>query len=149
MITKVSMLVWHLELPREGHLAAVHHIYAYLRKKHNSRICFDPNYPDIDKKAFKKCDWKSFYGDMKEAISPNATGSKGKYVNLRLFVNSDHSGDGMARRSRTAFFVFLNMAPIIWFSKWQPTVETFVFGSKFAAMKIVWRPSGDSDTSCL
>ena len=52
------------------------------QKKHNSRICFDPNYPDIDKKAFKKCDWKSFYGDAKEAISPNATGSKGKYVKM-------------------------------------------------------------------
>jgi len=34
--------------------------------------------------------------------------------------------------SRTGF---LNMAPVVWFSKRQPTVETSVFGAEFVAMK--------------
>ena len=68
IITEVSVLSSHLALPREGHLEAVYHIFAYLRKKHNSRMVFDPCYPNIDMTGFKECDWKNFYGDVKEAI---------------------------------------------------------------------------------
>jgi hypothetical protein len=32
--------------------------------------------------------------------------------------------------------IFVNRAPIIWFSKRQNTVETSMFGSEFVAMKI-------------
>jgi hypothetical protein len=35
IITEVSMLPSHLALPREGHLAAVYFVFAYLKKKHN------------------------------------------------------------------------------------------------------------------
>lgn len=135
IITEVSMLSAHLALPREGHLEAVYHIYAYLDKKHNSRIVFDPTYPDIDMSKFKECDWRAFYGDAKEAIPPNAPEARGKSVDLRLFVDSDHAGDLSTRRSRTGFFIFLNSAPIVWFSKRQPTVESSVFGAEFVAMK--------------
>ena len=111
------------------------HIFAYLDKKHNSRIVFDPSYPPIDHSKFKECDWSAFYGDAKEAIPPNAPQPRGKEVDLRLFVDSDHAGDQAIRRSRTGFFVFLNMAPIVWYSKRQPTVESSVFGAEFVAMK--------------
>jgi hypothetical protein len=72
IITEVSMLVSHMALPREGHLEAVFHMFAYLKAKHNSRMVFDPMYPAIDHASFKQCDWKQFYGDVKEAIPPNA-----------------------------------------------------------------------------
>ena len=135
IITEVSMLASHLALPREGHLEVAIHIFAYLDKKHNSRIVFDPSYPPIDHSKFKECDWSAFYGDAKEAIPPNAPQPRGKEVDLRLFVDSDHAGDQAIRRSRTGFFVFLNMAPIVWYSKRQPTVESSVFGAEFVAMK--------------
>ena len=135
IITEVSMLASHLALPREGHLEAVYHIFAYLEKKHNSRVVFDPSYPLIDLSKFKECDWKAFYGDAIEAIPPNAPKPRGLEVDLRLFVDSDHAGDQLIRRSRTGFFIFLNNAPITWFSKRQPTIETSVFGAEFVAMK--------------
>jgi hypothetical protein len=59
----------------------------------------------------------------------------GKEVDLRLFVDSDHAGEQFTRRSRTGFVIYLNMAPIVWFSRRQPTVESSVFGSEFVAMK--------------
>jgi hypothetical protein len=59
----------------------------------------------------------------------------GKDVILRLFVDSDHAGEQMTRRSRTGYLIFLNMAPIQWFSKRQGTVETSVFGAEFVAMR--------------
>lgn len=135
MITEVSALSSHLALPREGHLDALLHVFAYLEKKHNSRLVFDPSYPEIKHDDFKQCDWKHFYGEAKEAIPPNAPPARGKDVDLRMFVDSDHANDKLTRRSRTGFFIYLNMALIVWFSKKQSTVETSVFGAEFVAMK--------------
>jgi hypothetical protein len=135
IITEVSMLASHLALPREGHLEAVFHMFAYLERKHNSRMIFDPTYPSLDRTKFKECSWKEFYGEAKEAIPPNAPEPRGKEIDLRLFVDSDHAGDQLVRRSRTGFLIYLNMAPIVWFSKRQPTIETSVFGAEFVAMK--------------
>ena len=137
MITEVSLLSSHLALPREGHLEAVFHIYAYLAKKHNARMAFDPSYPKIDLSQFKTDEnWKAIYGDVQEPIPPNAPPPRGKPVDLRLFVDSDHAGDKLTRRSRTGFYIFLNSAPIVAYSKKQPTVETSVFGAEFVAMKV-------------
>jgi hypothetical protein len=52
-----------------------------------------------------------------------------------LFVDSDHAGEKFTRRSRTGFVIYLNMAPIVWFSKRQPTVESSVFWAEFVAIK--------------
>lgn len=136
-ITEVSMLSSFLAMPREGHLEALYHIFAYLKNKHNSRIVFDPTYPDIDHTAFKECDWKNIYGDVKEAVPPDAPEPRGKEVDLLSYVDSDHANDKATRRSRTGFFIFVNSAPIVWYSKRQSTCETSVFGAEFVALKQV------------
>ena len=41
----------------------------------------------------------------------------------------------MSRRSHTGVLIYINRAPIIWFSKRQNTVESSTFGSEFVAMK--------------
>ena len=135
MITEVSILASQLALPREGHLDAVFHIFAYLKSHHNARICFDPTYANIDLSVFQEHDWKHFYGDMKEAIPLDAPSPHGKEVELRMFVDSDHAGDKRTRRSHTGFFIFLNSTLIQWVSKKQPMIETSVFGAEFVAMK--------------
>jgi hypothetical protein len=135
IITEVSMLSTFLCMPREGHLDAVYHLFAYMSLHHNERVVFDPTYPDIDMCAFIKTDWKPMYGDVKEAIPPNAPVTRGKAINLRLFVDSDHIGEHFTRRSRTGFVIYLNMAPIVWFSKRKPTVDSSVFGAEFVAIK--------------
>jgi hypothetical protein len=136
IITEVSVLASHLALPREGHMEAVFHIFAYLKAKHNSRMVFDPSYPVIDESQFKEHDWSNFYGDVKEAIPPNAPEPLGKEVDLRLYVDSSHADDAKTRRSRSGYFIFLNSAPVAWLSKKQSTIETSVFGAEFVAMKI-------------
>jgi hypothetical protein len=137
MITEISMLSTHLALPREGHLEAVYHVYRYLKARHNSRIVFDPSYPEIDLSNFQEHDWTKIYGDVKEAIPPDAPSPRGKGVDIRAYVDSDHANDKSTRRSRTGFFIFINNAPIIWFSKKQSTIETSVFGAEFVALKTV------------
>jgi len=97
----------------------------------------DPTYPTIDTSTFNDgADWSNFYGDVKEAIPPNMPEPRGKTLVMRLYVDSDHAGDKLFRRSRTGFILYLNQAPIIWYSKRQGTVETSVFGAEFVAMKV-------------
>jgi hypothetical protein len=87
IITEVSMLSTFLYMPREGHFDAVHHLFAYLSLHHNVRVVFDPTYPDFDMRAFIKTDWKPVYGDVKEAIPPNARVTRVKAIDLRLFAH--------------------------------------------------------------
>jgi hypothetical protein len=67
-------------------------------------------------------------------IPSDAPVSRGNEVDLRLFVDSDHSGEKFTRHSRTGFVIYLNMAPVVWFSKSQPTMESSVIGVEFVTM---------------
>ena len=72
---------------------------------------------------------------MTEAIPPNAPDPIGNYVDLRMWVDSDHEGEKVKRRSRTGYFILLNTALIDWLSKKKATIEVSVCGSEFVAMK--------------
>ena len=134
--TEVSKLFSFLAAPREGYLDQALHIFAYLKKHHNGGIVFDPKYPVIDENDFKHTDeWKYFYGNEKESLPPNMPTPLGKEVVIRCFVDADHAGDTITRRSRTGFIIFVNNAPIYWMSKKQNTCETSTFGSDLVAMK--------------
>ncbi len=52
------------------------------------------------------------------------------------FVDADHAGCRVTRRSHAGVLIFVNWAPILWFSKGQNTVESSTFGSEFVAMRI-------------
>ena len=135
IITEVSILTSQMAAPRMGHLDAALHVMSYLKRKHNARMVYDPSYPKINMSDFKTRDWTEFYGSVKEPIPPNAPPSRGKPVDLRMYVDSDFAGNKVRRRSRTGFFVLLNSALIQWVSKRQPTIEMSVFGAEFVAMK--------------
>ena len=136
IITEVSTLASFSAMPREGHLEAIWHIYAYLKAKHNSTMIYDPTYPNHNEDAFKQVQWKEFYGEISEAIPPNAPEPRGKDVDITLYVDASHADDRLHRRSRTGYILFLNMAPVAWLSKKQATVEASVFGAEFVAMRI-------------
>ena len=59
----------------------------------------------------------------------------GKGMDMRVYVDSDHAGDTVTRRSSTGFVIFLNGAPIFWNYKKQTSCETSSFGIEFCAMK--------------
>jgi hypothetical protein len=138
IMAEVSMLSSHLALPCDGHLAQAFHFFAYLEPRHASILVFDPTYPHIDETLFNaECDWKPFYGDVKESIPDNAPVPCGMPIVLHAYVDSDHAGDKATRRSRTGYIIYLNGAPIDWFSKKQNTIESLNFGSEFVALKTV------------
>ena len=52
-----------------------------------------------------------------------------------MFVDASHACDVVTRRSQTGILIFLNWAPIHWYSKRQSTVKASTFGSEYIAMK--------------
>ena len=133
---EVSMMSSHVAMPREGHLQQLFHMFSYLKAHHNARIVLDPTYPDIDATAFEKRNWKEFYGETREKLPPDAPTPLGKELLIRAFVDADHAGDKITRRSRSGLIIMANMAPIHWISKKQSCIETSSFGSEFCAMKL-------------
>jgi hypothetical protein len=90
---EVSMLSSYLACPCKGHLENALHVMGYLRLKHNSRLIFDPTYPDIDQTAFPSFEWMEFYSNVEGAIPPNMPTPLGKDVDLHMMVDSDHAGE--------------------------------------------------------
>ena len=80
-------------------------------------------------------DWTDFYQQSKELIPPDMPKPRGKAVQTTCFVDSDHAGDQVNRRSRTGVLVFMGRAPIIFYSKKQGSIESSSFGSELSAMK--------------
>ena len=133
---EVSMMSSHLALPREGHLQQLYHVFGYLKAKPKRTLAFDPQHPDIDESRFVKCDWTDFYRGAKEPIPGDAPEPRGNVVSTHCFVDADHAGNRVTRRSQSGILLFVNRAPVIWYSKRQNTVETSTFGSEFVAMRI-------------
>ena len=135
IIVEVGLLARFQANPRVGHLEQMFHVFAYLKKYNRSRLVFDWTEPELDESVFKQCDWKDYYPDAKEPIPPNAPEPRGKSVTTTAFVDADHAGCQLTRRSHTGVLIFVNRAPILWFSKRQATVESSTFGSEVLAMR--------------
>ena len=53
---------------------------------------------------------------------------------ITVFVDAKHAGDKTNRKRQTGVLIFVNKAPIHWYSKKQNTVEPSTFGAEFCAM---------------
>jgi hypothetical protein len=123
--------------PREGHLEAVYHIVAYLATHSNGRIVFDATTLLIDEDCFQHdVDWKPFYGDVYEEEPINMPIPLGLPVEISCFVDANHAGNIVTQRSHTGLIIFVQNAPIIWYSKKQNTVESSTFGSGLVALRV-------------
>jgi hypothetical protein len=133
---QVAQLSQYLAQPREGHLDAVFHIFAYLKKYSRSKLVLDSSCVQHLENRFQPVDWTDFYPNAAEPIPSNAPEPRGNLAQTNCFVDADHAGNLVTRRSHTGVLIYLCRAPIIWYSKRQNTVETSTFGSEFIAAKI-------------
>jgi hypothetical protein len=136
ILTPVSLLSRFLASPREGHLEQAFHVFAYLKRYCKSSMVFDDTEPVFDEGRFTKADWAGYYPDAMEIWPPNAPEGRGNSITMSCFVDADHAACRVTRRSHTGVLIYINRAPIIWFSKRQNTVESSTFGSEFIAMRI-------------
>jgi hypothetical protein len=134
---KVSLLSSFLAQPRVGHMEQVLHIFAHFKHHEQSNVVFDPRTVDWDESQIPKYDWTEFYKDAQESIPPNAPPSaRGNPAQMNIFVDADHAGYHVMRRSHTVILLYLNRSPVMWFCKAQSTIESSTFGSEFVAMRI-------------
>jgi len=135
IIVEVGLLARFQACPREGHLDQLFHIFAYLKRYNRSSLVFDWTEPNLDESQFSGCDWKEYYPGAAEAIPTNMPEPRGKSVSTTCFVDADHAGCRLTRRSHSGVLIFVNRAPILWFSKRQATVESSTFGSESVALR--------------
>ena len=122
--------------PRTGHLHQALHIFKYLKDHKHSSIVFNSRFADVNDDHLpreQQADYKAKY--MKELqpyavedIPKLAPKPLGKAVQISVFVDANHAGDKITRRSRTGI--------LLYYSKRQNTVETSTYGSEFVAMRL-------------
>ena len=115
---KVLMLSSLLAMPREGHIQQFFHIFAYLNNHHNTEMVFDHPVPDFNADKFQRKDWsQTVYGDHAPGRPPNMPKHQGQGSLFSSYVDSDHAGDTVTKRSRTGFFIYCNNALVYLMSK--------------------------------
>jgi len=132
----VSVLSSYLSAPRIGHFRAALHVLSYVKGTAEYSLLLSPEEPDL--KSYAPIDinrWKDYYPNAREEIPPDLPESLAEPVVISVYVDADHAGDESTRRSHTGIVIYLNSAPIVWYSKKQATVETSSYGSELVAMR--------------
>ena len=70
----------------------------------------------------------------KDELPPRMPEPWGQSAKMSVFVDADHAGNKVTRRSHTEVLIFLQNAHTVWYSKRQNTVESSTFGSEFVTM---------------
>ena len=137
LLYSTSIMSSYLASPREGHLEQVLHMFAYLKSHSRSAMVFNDMAPFFDDALFREADWAETYPDAREPMPYNQPEARGMSVQMTAFVDADHAGCQVTRRSHTGYIIYVNKAPILWFSKRQNTVESSTFGSEYVALRLV------------
>jgi hypothetical protein len=115
----------------------VMHIFSFLKRKPKLLIYLDPSLPGVDYGDFKtkRSDFAEQYRDAEEPMPHDMPRPRGRPVTTTMFVDASHAANKKTRRSHSGFLLFVNRAPIFWFSKRQQTVESSTFSSEFIALR--------------
>jgi len=132
--TEISMLSAYNACPRVNHFHAVLHVFAYLQIHPDYLLLMDADYRN-DLPSLQRHDWEEFYPFQKDVLPPDMPTALGKSVQLIMFVDASHAANLVTRQSRTGVLIFVNRAPIVWYSKKQNSIETSSYGSEFMALK--------------
>ena len=82
---ETSLLSQYIASPREGHLEAVYHIFAYLKKSNKTAIIVDPKYIQLDERAFSDTTikyWQQIYAELAEELPYGMPNPEGMPVDI-------------------------------------------------------------------
>jgi hypothetical protein len=133
---EIALMSQYQASPRYGHLEAMYTIFHYLARNRKWRNVYDPRLPNYRESAFNtEADWSEFYPDAKEEDPPSMPEPLGEGVEITCFVDADHAGNKVTRRSHSGILIFVQNALITSWSKRQNTVESSTFGSELVCMR--------------
>ena len=144
VLHETALLSQYLAKPREGHLIQAVSIFEYLEKFDKKWMIMDSQTYDIDWSPIKgepNPEERAkmigeMYPDAKDELPHNMPFALGKEVDVNVFVDTDFAGNRITRRSHTGIIIYVNCAPVLWYSKRQNTVETSTFSAEIIALKI-------------
>ena len=138
ILLEVSLLSQYQANPREGHLEQLLHIFAFLKRHPKLTLYLSPELPRIDYGDFrtKRGDFAEIYRDAEELLPHRMPMPRGRDLEITAYVDASHAANKVTRCSHSGYVVFLNRAPILWYSKRQNTVETSTFSAEFIALKV-------------
>ena len=135
---EVSLLSAYQAAPRQGHLEELIHIFGSRKKNPELTLYFNPEVPKLPPDMFNgdtSDTFKDQYRDAKEEVPDRIPEPKSKSMQIICYVYASHASNKITRKSHTGYLIFINRAPIIWYSKRQNTIESSAFSSEFIAMK--------------
>jgi hypothetical protein len=138
ILLEVSLSSQYQASPREGHLEQVLHVFAFLKKHPKLTLYMSPELPRYDYGDFRtrKEDFAEIYRDAEELMPHRIPMPRGRSVITTAYVDASHASNKVTQRSHSGYVLFLNRAPVAWYSKRQHTVETSTFSSEFIALKV-------------
>ena len=91
----------------------------------------DPTFSNIHYSVFNyNVDgFKEMYRDAIEQIPADVPKPRGVPVDITAYVDASHAANKVTRKSHTGYLIFVNRAPIHWYSKRQQNVESSAFSS--------------------
>jgi hypothetical protein len=139
ILFELSILSSYQASPRQGHLDQLLNIYGYLNHQPKITLYLDPTRMPVPANIFKDnaYEFTEQYCDAAELVPHDRPTPRGESVRITAYVDSDHASNQTTRKSHIGYIIFINRAPILWYSKRQNTVETSTFSSEFLAMKTV------------
>ena len=79
---------------------------------------YEPTYDNVFEVIGRDLDeWKYFYQDAQEMTPRHMLEALGKYVVIKAYVHDNHEGNMENKRLHSGITIFVNNAPIIWYSK--------------------------------
>ena len=69
-------------------------------------------------------EWKDFYPNAQEMMTRHMPEALGNYVVIKAYVDANHAGNVENGRSHSGIIIYVNNAPVIWYSKQHNTVES-------------------------
>ena len=125
ILHETALLSQYLAGPRWEHLQQAVNVFAYLEKHDRSWMVLDPTRFAVSWKPIRNEKspqerariMKRLYPDAIDEIPPRMPKPRGRPVDVSLFVDADHAGNVVTRRSHTGIIIYVNMTPIVWYSK--------------------------------
>ena len=104
-------------------------------------MAYNPMYEPTDESVFEVFgrdlyEWKDLYPDSQENMPMHMPEGLGNYVVTKSYVGANHAGNMANRMSHYSIIIYVNNAPIIWYSKRKNTVEASSFESEFVSLRI-------------
>ena len=106
---EVSTLSKYLDFPCTGHIYQALHILKYLEVHINNELDFDTLFHEVTENQQTRTnieETKKVYKDATEELPTNAPIPLGTPIQVNCFVDSDHYGDQLTRRSQSGMLLF-------------------------------------------